>query len=368
MYLLQGRATGLRPDLQLLPGMYLLQGRATGLRPDLQLLPGMYLLQGRATGLRPDLQLLPGMYLLQGRATGLRPDLQLLPGMYLLQGRATGLRPDLQLLPGMYLLQGRATGLRPDLQLLPEGDATVLGSRGTPLSGGQRVRVGVARALYSRARLVALDEPLGALDAALARHVVARALVPAARAGRTVLLATNRLELMHYADLVSFIPLPSTLVALDAALARHVVARALVPAARAGRTVLLATNRLELMHYADMILVMEEGRVSAFGRPGGAGGVLARWARLAAEARAGAARGAGGGGGGAARERTRLVRALSRATIQRRIAQDVSLGSCSVAGAHLLTEVAVCGGSWRVSPPRRPPLCRQLSSPPPANK
>ncbi|CAG9096751.1 unnamed protein product [Plutella xylostella] len=44
------------------------------------------------------------------------------------------------------------------------------------------------------------------------------------------------------------------------------------------------------------------------------------------------------------------------------------LGSCSVAGAHLLTEVAVCGGSWRVSPPRRPPLCRQLSSPPPANK
>ncbi|CAG9096741.1 unnamed protein product [Plutella xylostella] len=36
------RAAGLRPDLQLLPGMYLLQGRATGLRPDLQLLPGMY--------------------------------------------------------------------------------------------------------------------------------------------------------------------------------------------------------------------------------------------------------------------------------------------------------------------------------------
>lgn len=79
----------------------------------------------------------------------------------------------------------------------------MLGSHGTPLSGGQRVRVGVARALYSRARLVALDEPLGALDASLARHVVARALVPAVRSGRTVLLATNRLELMHYADLVS---------------------------------------------------------------------------------------------------------------------------------------------------------------------
>lgn len=83
-----------------------------------------------------------------------------------------------------------------------EGDATRLGSHGTPLSGGQRIRVCVARALYSPAALLALDEPLGALDAPLARHVVARALVPAARAGRTVLLATNRLELMHYADLV----------------------------------------------------------------------------------------------------------------------------------------------------------------------
>lgn len=69
------------------------------------------------------------------------------------------------------------------------------------------MRVCVARALYAGARLLALDEPLGALDAALARHVVARALVPATRAGRTVLIATNRLELLHYADLVNkYIP------------------------------------------------------------------------------------------------------------------------------------------------------------------
>lgn len=83
-----------------------------------------------------------------------------------------------------------------------EGDATRLGNHGAPLSGGQRIRVCVARALYSDAQLLALDEPLAALDAPLARHLVARALVPAARAGRTVVVATNRLELLHYADLV----------------------------------------------------------------------------------------------------------------------------------------------------------------------
>lgn len=91
-----------------------------------------------------------------------------------------------------------------------EGDATLLGSHGAPLSGGQRVRVCIARSLYSGARLLALDEPLAALDAPLARHIVARALVPAARAGRTIIVATNRLELLHYADLVGI-----TLVYID---------------------------------------------------------------------------------------------------------------------------------------------------------
>lgn len=46
-------------------------------------------------------------------------------------------------------------------------------------------------------------------------------------------------------------------------------------------------------------------------------GALSRWAQLAGEARAAAARGGAGPPGGAARERSRLVRALSRARFQR---------------------------------------------------
>ncbi|KAJ2952805.1 hypothetical protein O0L34_g7165 [Tuta absoluta] len=210
----------------------------------------------------------------------------------------------------------RATALRPDLQLLPEGDATYLGSHGAPLSGGQRVRVCVARALYSLARLLALDEPLGALDAPLARHVVARGFVPAARAGRTVLVATNRLELLHYADL---------------------------------------------------IIAMEDGRVTGFGRAVGEG-VLGRWGQLAAEARAAAARAGAGPPGGAARERSRLVRALSQARFTRRESDDTTVGIHEATGAHLLCEVpTVAGGSWRRASLRpRPKLSRQLSSPPPS--
>ncbi|CAK1581992.1 unnamed protein product [Parnassius mnemosyne] len=227
--------------------------------------------------------------------------------------------------PAEYARALRAAALRPDLQILPDSDRTQLGRHGAPLSGGQRVRVCVARCIYSGARLLALDEPLGALDAALARHVVARGLLPAARAGRTVIIATNRLELLHYSDLV---------------------------------------------------IAMEDGRVCEVGRPrsgtracGGPGeNTLRRWARLAAEARAAVARTGAGPPGGSARERARLLRALSRTNFNTHNNDEDTVGISEATGAHFLAEIPTrAGGSWRRTSTRpRTALSRQFSSPPPS--
>ncbi|KAI0675473.1 metal resistance protein YCF1 [Trametes maxima] len=62
-----------------------------------------------------------------------------------------------------------ACALRPDLALLPNGDMTEVGEKG--LSGGQRARVALARAVYARADIVILDDVLAALDSHVAKHV-----------------------------------------------------------------------------------------------------------------------------------------------------------------------------------------------------
>jgi len=66
-----------------------------------------------------------------------------------------------------------ACGLQEDVaQLGPLGHETEIGERGVNLSGGQRARVGLARAVYSKADLVLLDDPLAAVDPAVASKLV----------------------------------------------------------------------------------------------------------------------------------------------------------------------------------------------------
>lgn len=61
--------------------------------------------------------------------------------------------------------------LESDLQQWPSGDQTIVGERGASLSGGQRARINLARAIYRRADIYLLDDPLAAVDAQVGKFI-----------------------------------------------------------------------------------------------------------------------------------------------------------------------------------------------------
>ena len=96
------------------------------------------------------------------------------------------------------LAAGRAAWVDEFAPALPQGYDTPLGESGVLLSGGQRRRVALARAVVSPAPVVLLDEPTTPLDARAAEQVIG-AIRSAAR-GRTVLLVTHDPRLAAIAD------------------------------------------------------------------------------------------------------------------------------------------------------------------------
>lgn len=88
-----------------------------------------------------------------------------------------------------------ACALGPDLEVLPDGDRTEIGAAGINLSGGQRWRVTLARALYSRAGILVLDDIFSAVDAHVGRHIATKALQGELARGRTRILVTHHVGL-----------------------------------------------------------------------------------------------------------------------------------------------------------------------------
>ncbi|THU98303.1 P-loop containing nucleoside triphosphate hydrolase protein [Dendrothele bispora CBS 962.96] len=92
----------------------------------------------------------------------------------------------------------RVCALDTDLANMRDGDATVASG----LSGGQRARIALARAVYARKSVVVLDDVFAALDGPTAISIFEGLFAPGKGVllGRTVILATNKVAHLRYAD------------------------------------------------------------------------------------------------------------------------------------------------------------------------
>ncbi len=89
-------------------------------------------------------------------------------------------------------------GIHSFIESLPEGYETVVGERGSTLSGGQRQCIAIARALIKNSPIVILDEPITGLDGRSAAVVMQA--IEKLKAGRTVLLISHHLQVLRNLD------------------------------------------------------------------------------------------------------------------------------------------------------------------------
>ncbi|CAD6992278.1 unnamed protein product [Ceratitis capitata] len=87
----------------------------------------------------------------------------------------------------------KACSLERDLELMINGDLTIVGERGVSLSGGQKARVNLARAIYHKADVYLLDDPLSAVDTHVGKHIFERCITEFL-GDKIVILVTHQLQ------------------------------------------------------------------------------------------------------------------------------------------------------------------------------
>ena len=87
-----------------------------------------------------------------------------------------------------------------DITILPNGDESIVGDRGITLSGGQKARIGLARALYADSDIFILDDPLSAVDTKVGNHLFQT--IKELSQKKIVILVTHQLHYLAEADIV----------------------------------------------------------------------------------------------------------------------------------------------------------------------
>nr|CAD7434431.1 unnamed protein product [Timema monikensis] len=103
--------------------------------------------------------------------------------------------------PKRYKEVVRVCALTRDFELFPNGDKTIVGERGVSLSGGQRARINLARAVYREADIYLLDDPLSAVDTHVGRHLFEEC-VDTYLTKKIRILVTHQLQYLKEADLI----------------------------------------------------------------------------------------------------------------------------------------------------------------------
>jgi ABC-type multidrug transport system fused ATPase/permease subunit len=96
----------------------------------------------------------------------------------------------------------RQCAIEHDLAGLPHGDHTLIGDKGINLSGGQKARINLARAVYGQPQVALLDDPLSAVDAKVANVMFYKCICEGLLRGTTRLLVTHQLAIVPNADYV----------------------------------------------------------------------------------------------------------------------------------------------------------------------
>jgi ABC-type multidrug transport system fused ATPase/permease subunit len=94
-----------------------------------------------------------------------------------------------------------ACALRPDFDVFPNGDSTEIGERGITVSGGQKQRLNIARAIYFDSDIILMDDPLSAVDAHVGRHIMDQAICGLLK-DKCRILATHQLHVLSRCDRV----------------------------------------------------------------------------------------------------------------------------------------------------------------------